>query len=175
MGALDVVTWFCSEFLTDSDRMKKKKEHDSVNTVCPTFNKTISSHKGMLSHYKAQHTKDFECISCSKCFESRYTLPRHKNDMGNKIRLLCVILFLFTILWTHCIYNKYKAKDNRVSWNVDIVGSKEWCSPTFNSSIVKSPIKFMFSCACVNHINKLIPIKSAIEIPLKIALFNAIF
>ena len=38
---------------------------------------------------------------------------------------------------------------------------------TPNSSIVKSPIKFMFLCACVNYINKLIPIKSAIEIPRK--------
>ena len=45
---------------------------------------------------------------------------------------------------------------------------------TPNSSIVKSPIKFMFLCASVNYINKLIPIKSAIEIPLKIAIFNAI-
>ena len=46
---------------------------------------------------------------------------------------------------------------------------------TPNSSIVKSPIKFMFLCACVNYVYKLIPIKSAIEIPLKIAIFNAIF
>ena len=46
---------------------------------------------------------------------------------------------------------------------------------TPNSSIVKSPIKFMFLCACVNYIYKLIPIKSAIEIPLNIAIFNAIF
>ena len=33
----------------------------------------------------------------------------------------------------------------------------------------------LFLCACVNYINKLIPIKSEIEIPLKIAIFNAIF
>ena len=63
------------------------------------------------------------------------------------------------------------------NWKVKIFVPRDppWISNTPNSSIVKSPIKFMFLCACVNYINKLIPIKSAIEIPLKIAIFNAIF
>ena len=40
-----------------------------------------------------------------------------------------------------------------------------------NPTIVKSPIKFMFLCACVNYV-KLIPIKSAMEHFQKIGFFT---